>query len=130
MISSITIYLTGLKIDKIGEEASNKVKNIENKEEKKKIKNQAKKSKKIVLAIGILINILILIVLKYSGFIIGEINSLFKINIPIFKFLLPLGISYYTLQAISYIVDIYRGKIQADKNFGKVALFLVYFPQL
>ena len=130
MLSTLSIYITALKIDKIGTVISEKIKKIESKEEKKKIKNQAKKKKKIVLTIGIIINITMLVVLKYSGFIIGEVNNLFKINIPIFKFLLPLGISYYTLQAISYIVDVYRGKIKAEKNFGKIALFLVYFPQL
>ena len=130
MLSTISIYITALKIDKIGNTVSEKVKTIENKEEKKKIKNQAKRKKKIVLTAGILINIAMLVVLKYSGFIIEELNSLFKVNIPIFKFLLPLGISYYTLQAISYIVDVYRGKIKAEKNLGKVALFLTYFPQL
>lgn len=130
MLSTLSIYITALKIDKIGNKISEKVKSIENKEEKKRLKNEAKKKKKIVLAIGILINIAMLVVLKYSGFIIGELNNLFKVNIPAFKFLLPLGISYYTLQAISYIVDVYRGKIKAEKNFGKVALFLAYFPQL
>lgn len=130
ILSTLSIYITALKIDKIGNIVSEKVKTIENKEEKKKIKNQAKRKKKIVLTAGILINIAMLVVLKYSGFIIEELNNLFKVNIPIFKFLLPLGISYYTLQAISYIVDVYRGKIKAEKNFGKVALFLTYFPQL
>ena len=130
LLSTLSIYIAALKIDKIGNNASEKAKTLENKEEKKRLKNEAKKKKKIVLTIGIIVNISMLIVLKYSGFLIGEFNHLFKINIPIFKFLLPLGISYYTLQAISYIVDVYRGKIKAEKNFGKVALFLVYFPQL
>ena len=130
ILSTLSIYFTALKIDKIGNNASEKAKTLENKEEKKRLKNEAKKKKKIVLTIGIIVNISMLIVLKYSGFLIGEFNHIFKINIPIFKFLLPLGISYYTLQAISYIVDVYRGKIKAEKNFGKVALFLVYFPQL
>lgn len=62
-------------------------------------------------------------------------NSLFNIlhinvRIPIANFILPLGISYYTLQAISYIVDVYRGKIEADNNLGKLALFLTFFPQM
>src|SRR5574344_1330335 len=53
-----------------------------------------------------------------------------KAEIPLFKFILPLGISYYTLQAISYLVDVYREKIEADKNIGRVALFLSFFPQM
>ena len=83
ILSTISIYITALKIDKIGNEVSQKVKTIENKEEKKRLKNQAKKKKKIVLTIGILINITMLVVLKYSGFIIGEFNNLFKVNIPV-----------------------------------------------
>ena len=130
ILSTLSIYVVALKIDKIANSVSERIKGLDSKEEKKKLKNEAKRKKKIVLIIGILINITMLVVLKYSGFIIGEFNNLFKINIPVFKFLLPLGISYYTLQAISYIVDVYRGKIKAEKNIGKVALFLVYFPQL
>ena len=96
ILSTLSIYITALKIDKIGNNASEKAKTLENKEEKKRLKNEAKKKKKIVLTIGIIVNISMLIVLKYSGFLIGEFNHIFKINIPIFKFLLPLGISYYT----------------------------------
>lgn len=44
--------------------------------------------------------------------------------------MLPLGISFYTLQAVSYVVDVYRGRVQADRNLGRVALFLVFFPQI
>ena len=46
------------------------------------------------------------------------------------KIVLPLGISYYTLQSISYIVDVYRGTCKPDKNLGKVALFVSFFPQI
>lgn len=70
--------------------------------------------------------------LKYGNFIsknINEILNLLNINtkIPFKKVILPLGISYYTLQALSYIVDVYRGKYKAEKNWGKIALFLSFF---
>lgn len=130
VLSTLTIYFTALKMDKINDNLSFSLKQIENKDEKKQLKNKAKTNKKRVVIIGTLINLAFLIVLKYTGFIIGEVNTIFRINIPIFKFILPLGISYYTLQAISYIVDVYRGKIKAEKHFGKVALFLAFFPQL
>ena len=130
ILSTLTIYFTALKMDKINDTLNSKVKDTDNKEEKKELKNKAKKDKKAIVTIGIIINLLFLFILKYTGFLIGELNNIFKSNIPIYKFLLPLGISYYTLQAISYIVDVYRGKIKAEKNLGKVALFLAFFPQL
>lgn len=135
LITTISIYLVALKMRKIDEISKQKAKLIENKDTKKQIKHKAKTDKKIVLSIGIILNIGILIFLKYSGFIQEGLNSLLSvinvhINMPISKFILPLGISYYTLQAISYIVDVYRGKVEADKNLGRVALFLSFFPQM
>ena len=133
LLSTLTIYITALKISKIDSDVSLKVKNIEKKEDKKLLKAKAKHKKKLILAIGIIINISILVFIKYSGFLNGELNKVLSkvhLQLPIFKFILPLGISYYTLQAISYIVDVYRGKIKADKNIGRLALFLAYFPQL
>ncbi len=146
MISTLSIYFVALKMKKIDEntnkeifalkESNQKKDNSKDEKEIKKIlKHKAKLHKKIVLTIGILLNLGILIFLKYSGFIGEEINSMLKIfhvnaNVPILNFVLPLGISYYTLQAISYIVDVYRGKIEPDKNLGRVALFLSFFPQI
>lgn len=130
MISTITVYVVALKINNIDKLVKDKCKLLENKDDKKQLKKLAKRNKKIVLTIGIIINIGILIILKYSGTFVCELNNIFKSNIPVFKFALPLGISYYTLQAISYIVDVYRGKIEADKNLGRVALFLSFFPQM
>lgn len=135
IFSTISIYLVALRIGKIDEDTKLKIKQIDDKEKKKELKQIAKKSKKKILIIGILSNLAILVVLKYSGFIGENINSLLKIlhinsSMPIKEFILPLGISYYTLQAISYIVDVYRGTVKADKNLGRVALFLSFFPQL
>lgn len=130
VLSTLIIYFSALKIDKLNEELNIKLKKIDNKEEKKKLKNNIKSKNKKVVCICIILNLIVLFVLKYTGFVIQEINKIGNFNLPIFKFLLPLGISYYTLQAISYIVDVYRGKIKADKHLGKVALFLVFFPQL
>ena len=135
IFTTISIYFVSLKMDKIDEINKKRIKEIDDKEKKKELKSIAKKRKKKVLAIGIIINLAILAVLKYSGFIGENVNSLLKIlhisvNIPIKEFILPLGISYYTLQAISYMVDVYRGTVKADKNLGRVALYLSFFPQL
>lgn len=85
--------------------------------------------KKLILIVSILLNLSFLLVLKYNNFF-GDIFRLVGINIPYKKFILPIGISYYTLETISYITDIYRKKISAEKNYLKVLLFLVYFPQI
>ena len=114
LTTTVSVYLIALKIKHINERVTIEVKEIENKEQKKKRKKQAKTKQKSILTMGILFNLGILVVLKYSGFIGENINSLFSIlhmnvEMPIAKFILPIGISYYTLQAISYIVDVYRG---------------------
>ena len=77
----------------------------------------------------------ILAVLKYSGFTLLNVKSLldfmnFKNNIPILRFALPLGISFYTFQTMGYIIDVYRDKYPYEKNIFKLALFISFFPQL
>lgn len=134
LASTIIIYLSGLLIKKINTKCEERIKDLE-KEEKKKIKAKFQNKKKLVLLISILINVGILIFLKYAGFFATNINSLFKIfdinyYIPVPKFLLPIGISFYTLQGLSYIIDVYRGSIEADNNIGRLALFLAFFPQI
>lgn len=135
LITTVSIYLAALLMGKIDKSSKNKLQNVESKEEKKHIKNKADVNKKWVLAITILINLGILIFIKYSNFIGENINSLLKImninaSIPLAKYILPLGISYYTLQSISYVIDVYRKRIEPDKNLGRVALFVAFFPQM
>ena len=134
MITTLSIYLLGLGINKIDEKTKAQCKKVE-KEEKKKIKKKPQKNKKWLIAIAVIINFGILAILNYGNFLGENINAILnlvhvKVQIPKFNFVLPLGISYYTLQAISYVVDVYRGKYKADKNLGKVALFLSFFPQM
>ncbi len=106
-----------------------------NREQKKEIKARTSKKKKRIVALAVLINLGLLIFLKYFNFIGGNINSLlahFGVNgqVPHLSLLLPLGISFYTLQSIAYIVDLYRGKYAADRNFFKFSLFMSFFPQI
>ncbi len=117
--STIITYLSGLCIDWInGSGADNKV-----------------KVKKIVVAASFGINILILVVFKYSGFILDSLNVVLResgirvLEMP-FDIVLPVGISFYTFQALSYTMDVYRGDISAEKNILKYALFVSFFPQL
>lgn len=85
--------------------------------------------RKLILILSILLNLSFLLVLKYNNFF-GDIFRVVGINIPYKKFILPIGISYYTLETISYLTDIYRKRMKAESNYLKVLLFLVYFPQI
>ena len=80
----------------------------------------------------ILINLGMLALFKYSSWILASVRSVFgpQSISPDLKILLPVGISFYTFQAIGYIVDVYRGEVKSEKNFLKYALFVSFFPQL
>jgi D-alanyl-lipoteichoic acid acyltransferase DltB (MBOAT superfamily) len=91
--------------------------------------------KKIILFFALIINLGILFVFKYANFLTTNINDLFHIlnihwEVSFPDLLLPVGISFYTFQAIGYTIDVYRGNIPAEKNFITYALFVSFFPQL
>ncbi len=87
------------------------------------------KSKEIFL-ITIIIHIGLLCVFKYTDLFIGTINSIFKSNISFLNIALPIGISFYTFQILSYVIDVYRGKVKVQKNILKLATYVSLFPQL
>ncbi len=100
--------------------------------ERKSHKEQAKLRAKRVLLAGVFFDLGLLLVLKYFNFFASIPNQLlgqFGIVIPQVRFLLPIGISFYTLQAIAYMTDVYRGKYETDHDFLKFMLFMSYFPQ-
>lgn len=85
---------------------------------------------KLALISSLIINLSLLGFFKYSGFIADNINSLFNINIPHSQFSLPIGISFYTFQTISYVIDVYKGDVKAQKSYYKFLLFVSLFHQL
>lgn len=85
---------------------------------------------KLVLIIAIIVNLGILFYFKYTDFFIQSINQSLKISIPLLKIALPIGISFYTFQLLSYEVDVYRGTIPPQKNFIDFATYVAMFPQL
>lgn len=91
---------------------------------------QDKKKRKIITNCGIAIVLLDLVVFKYSDFLIENINALFHGNISLLKLSLPLGISYFTLQAISYLIDVNKKKAEPEKNYFRFLLYMAYFPQI
>ena len=105
------------------------------KSEKKQIKNAFAKKQSLVVAVAVIINIGLLALLKYTRFFMGNINDVFEmlgvsVVLKIPKIAAPVGISFYTLQAVSYIFDVQRGKIQADKSLGRFALYMSFFPSM
>ena len=93
------------------------------------------RKKKWLVAVSFILNLLILFIFKYFHFGLSALNKLLRlIHIsPIqssFSVLLPVGISFYILQALSYTMDVYRGKVKVERNIFKYALFVSFFPQL
>lgn len=86
--------------------------------------------KKIFMIFSIIVNISLLMFFKYSDFLISNINSLFNISIPLLELKLPIGISFYTFQTMSYSIDVYRGNFKAEKNFLNFMTYVSMFPQL
>lgn len=88
--------------------------------------------KKLLLTISILLNLSILFFFKYLYFFTSNFNSLFQTNYSFstVDFILPVGISFYTFQSTSYIIDVYRGNVLSEKNLAKYALYVSFFPQL
>lgn len=83
-----------------------------------------------ILALTVLYNIGLLVVFKYSGFLAETIGKIFGIQISIPEIVLPIGISFYTFQALSYCIDVYRDRTIVQKNVWKLMLYISFFPQL
>lgn len=82
------------------------------------------------LIFGIVVNLLLLGFFKYYGFLMDSLNDILSVNIPYRELALPIGISFYTFQAISYLIDIYRKEVRAQKNILHFAMYISMFPQL
>ncbi|MBR2418749.1 MAG: MBOAT family protein, partial [Clostridia bacterium] len=95
------------------------------------IENRRKKSRecKALLIFSVAVPLGFLAVFKYADFFISSLNSL-GADIPLLKLALPIGISFYTFQAISYIIDVYRGDIPAEKSLITLSAYITLFPQL
>lgn len=89
-----------------------------------------RKIEKACLAVSVVFNLGMLLFFKYTDFFIANINNFAGTSIPLLKITLPLGISFYTFQTMSYTIDVYRGKVQAEKNIINFSAFVTMFPQL
>ncbi len=86
--------------------------------------------KKLWLIFTIIVDLGLLIYFKYFNFIIDNINNLFHSHINAIDVIMPIGISFYTFQALSYVIDVFRGDCKAQKDIYKLALYICLFPQL
>ncbi len=121
LLSTMITYLSGRLINRINDSGADEV--------------LKRRRKKCVVAVSFVSNLSILFFFKYINFTLSILAQAFlhahiRLNVPQFDILLPVGISFYTFQALSYTMDVYRNDIHAEKDFFRYALFVSFFPQL
>ena len=139
LVTTVSTFVCAMLIANKGTEQKEYLKEHKEsltKEEKKSYKAGIKKKQRLILTAGVLINFGILVYLKYADWTIAYIN-LFRLSrfgrtdfIPFKNLILPLGISFYTFQAMGYLIDIYYGKYEREHNIFRFALFVSFFPQI
>lgn len=118
LIGSVTVnYFLGLALK--GREHVNK-------------KSRARSHGRTIIVLGVIFNIGLLAVFKYTGFIVGELSRLLpaSMQLTVPRITLPIGISFYTFQVLSYLIDVYRGETPVQKNYISLMLYVSFFPQL
>ena len=121
LTSTVITYLSGRLLDRVGRSSRP--------ESAKRLLGKG------IVAGSFLSNLGILFYFKYINFALELLSQLMgllhiQLNVPVFDIILPVGISFYTFQALSYTMDVYRGEIYAERNFFRYALFVSFFPQL
>lgn len=137
LLTVMSAHWFALWLERLKGECKTAVKALppDDKDGKKAIKKQYMSKERFILAFAVLLHIGILAVLKYSPFFMTNVNGLLKllhapISLEVPKFLLPIGISFFSLQALSYVIDVYRGTVKPDENIFRLALFVSFFPQI
>lgn len=138
LVTTVTTYLGARLINRILQKSRTFLKeNRDNlqKDEKKQLKEKSKRRMRAMLALILLLNFGLLAFVKYFAVCSDAVHSCLSIvgmkyTAPQFSIIAPLGISFYTFQSMGYVIDVYRGKVEAEKNFFKLALFVSFFPQI
>lgn len=97
---------------------------------KKEIKKAYASRKKVLVFLAVLINLGLMCFFKYANPAIESYNQIFGASAKRLDLLVPIGLSYYTFKSIGYVIDVYRGRVKAQKNILKLALYIGYFPAL
>jgi len=137
-LTTLSTFIAGLMLEKIQRACNLKISaggDSLTTDLKKGYRDSARRKKNMVMVAVLLVNFGILALLKYNEFFFTNINFLLGVfstgqKLSALNLLLPLGISFYTFQSCAYVIDVYRGKIEADKNLAKFALFVSFFPQI
>ena len=127
LLSTLSIYFSALLMNKLDLKRNKEIEKV-SKEEKKIIKEKYKSKKRIILILTILFNVAFLFYFKYLNFFKEIINIIFSSDLKILKIIAPMGISFYTLRALSYVIDVYNEKEEAERNIIKIMLYLSFFP--
>lgn len=134
LFTTLSVHHIGLWLADVQNECSLQTKGMA-RDERKALNAVYQKKQRKIMGFAAFLHIGMLALLKYTPFFGENINALleliglsFRVKIP--KFLIPIGISFYTLQAMAYLFDVYRKKIPADKSLLRLALFMSFFPQL
>lgn len=138
VVTTVTVFFLAKLIWRLEQRHKQRlavVKETAGREEKQRMKAANTRKKRWVLAAGLLLNFGILGVLKYGNFTVDAYNGLMGLfgretRAEYLSLLLPLGISFYTFQAMGYLIDVYRNKVEPCGNLAKFALFISFFPQI
>ena len=131
---ALLAHYFGLWLDRIQQQMRSRLAELP-REERKAAKKGWVKKQRAVVTLAVLLMAGGLLTLKYVGFFTGNLNSLLslfgaQLRITVPAFVLPIGISFFTLQTLSYVLDVYRGAVKADGNLARVALFVSFCPQM
>ena len=137
-VTALSTYLITLKMEKMAAAAKETVtahKSEWSRDEKKAFKEKEKSKRFRWLVLCLILNFGMLAVVKYGAFTLHNINTVIgwfggSRRLPVRKFLLPMGMSFYLFQTMGYAIDVYREKYPAEKNFARLGLFVSFFPQL
>ena len=134
LVTMLATFFTGKAISSVYEKTDIELSKCDNPADKKVIRNKSKSKAKKILLIGLAVSIGLLAVCKYTIFTLKNVNSILNLfdaaSIPLFKMIMPLGISFYTFMALSYVLDIFWKRYKAEKNFLYYAVYLSYFPHV
>ena len=132
-VQTLGTFLFGLWIQRIEDNTAPEIAATKDKTALRALKVAVKKRKQRVMTLGIIFNLGALLTMKYYNFFADNANMLLMaagIKLPSLGIAVPIGLSFYTLQAIAYLVDLRRAKMTADTNLFKFMLFMSYFPQI
>ena len=130
LLTSLAAFFFSVKMQENLEKQAELIAGLDRKEART-VREQMKKERKKLMIAALVIVIGVLAFLKYYNFAIGGINALLGAEkLPGLELIAPLGISYYTFMLISYLVDVYNGKVRVEKNPAKFLAYILYFPQI